>query len=120
MNNQEIFDKVATHLLKQNAKSIDPALSSNEKQTCAYRGQNGMMCAVGCLIPDDRYSRNMEGKVVWASVIMNVLRDVHGEMQSGLLEALQSCHDSKDVDAWRGELGMIAHNYNLNKAVLAP
>jgi len=57
MNKQEFFDKVARHLLTQNAKSIE-AFERNAK--CLYRGPNGMKCVAGCLIPDELYSENFE------------------------------------------------------------
>ena len=47
---QEVFDRVASHLLTQSARSLLPDGSG-----CAYRGANGRMCAVGCLIADYEY-----------------------------------------------------------------
>jgi len=52
---QEIFDTVATHLLKQNDKSLD---SYGE---CRYRAEDGNMCAVGCLIDTKHYTSGFEG-----------------------------------------------------------
>lgn len=46
MTPQEIFDTVAVHLFKQGKQSI------GEFGNCAYKGENGSMCAVGCLIQD--------------------------------------------------------------------
>lgn len=48
---QEVFDYVATHMFTQNERSLLP----NGSVCCAYRGSNGRMCAVGCLITDDEY-----------------------------------------------------------------
>ncbi len=45
MTKQEIFDKVATHLLTQNEKAL------NSVGGCVYRTDKGLKCAVGCLIP---------------------------------------------------------------------
>jgi hypothetical protein len=47
MNRQEMFDKVATELLKQGK----PALDSNSK--CSYLNVDGHRCAAGWLLPDD-------------------------------------------------------------------
>lgn len=55
MNKQEIFDKVAAHLLKQKVAAV------GEHGSCRYRGMNGTSCAVGCLIPDEHYKEDMEG-----------------------------------------------------------
>jgi hypothetical protein len=56
MTDQEIFDKVALHLLsyaKQGFKSVDD-------RGCLYRNGEGLSCAVGCLIPDDLYDPVIE------------------------------------------------------------
>ena len=58
MTSQEMFDKVAAHLRKQNAKS------SSEEGECFYRGPNGTSCAIGCLLPDEIYRPEMEKKSV--------------------------------------------------------
>jgi len=48
---QETFDKVARHLLTQQAKAEQP------DGNCAYRGEHGRKCAVGCLISDEEYEQ---------------------------------------------------------------
>ena len=45
LTRQAAFNKVARHLLRQNAKS------TNKDGECLYRGPNGLRCAVGALIP---------------------------------------------------------------------
>ena len=54
MNAQEIFDKVMGHLRKQGERSI------NNNDACLYRGPGSLQCAIGCLIPDELYSSQME------------------------------------------------------------
>lgn len=46
--NQAIFNQVYTHLLTQNEKCED-------ENGCAYRNEQGLKCAVGCLITDEVY-----------------------------------------------------------------
>jgi hypothetical protein len=53
---QELFDYVTSFLLKQGEQSR--GLGGE----CAYRGRDGLMCAVGCVIPDEFYSPSMEGE----------------------------------------------------------
>lgn len=48
MTAQQIFDRVAVHLATQRTQSARNGI-------CAYRGQGGAMCAVGCLIPEHHY-----------------------------------------------------------------
>lgn len=50
MTNQEIFDTVATHLLRQNARSMGPRTDprfGTLSRGCAYRGDGGLRCAIG-------------------------------------------------------------------------
>lgn len=68
MTQQEIFDKVIKHLESQNWQlSYEPS-SSNGQPACMYRGDAGMSCAIGCLIPDDVYDAGMEHQSVRAIV----------------------------------------------------
>lgn len=54
---QEIFDYVETHLKEQDCRSMRVF---HDGVNCAYRGEDGTMCAVGCLIADDEYISGME------------------------------------------------------------
>jgi len=54
MTEQEVFDKVVAYLRQQNY------VPAETQGTCVYRGDNGRMCAVGCLIPDELYSGDLE------------------------------------------------------------
>ena len=48
MTRQEIFDKVFTHLLTQKYQAI------TDDGQCEYLANNGLKCAVGCLIAEDQ------------------------------------------------------------------
>ncbi len=52
---QAVFDKIVAHLRQQGTKSL------GSDGGCRYRGADGRMCAVGCLIPDDVYTPELEG-----------------------------------------------------------
>jgi hypothetical protein len=118
MNNQEIFDKVVTHLRKQNAKSV------GDHQECLYRSPDGGMCAVGCLIPDSEYNEDIEG--VGIHSFQNVFKSLHERLlesvlgSSGiskrsykLLSELQDVHDDYSVEDWERELTLVAKNFKL-------
>lgn len=82
---QEVFEFVTKFLIAQGK----PSRASDGK--CAYRGVEGRMCAVGCLLPDEDYHKSMENKPV-EFLIMRHRRDYllpHGF----LLEMLQLAHD---------------------------
>jgi hypothetical protein len=103
MTEQEVFDKVAKHLLTQNAKSKLPS------GMCAYRGDHGLMCAAGCLIPDDKYDPAINLKAWHELTSSNVVSSHCGE----LIQSLQGVHDDWPVDNWKSRLAVVASKYNL-------
>lgn len=104
--NQELFDVVAAHLSK-GVQAID------EGGSCCYRTPDGRKCAIGCLIPDERYDPSMEGKVisltnpVWAATGMD-------SKLFTLARMLQNTHDNSSPLTWRSRLEDIAADYKLN------
>lgn len=62
-----MFDKMLEHLRAQGCRSVD------EFDSCLYRGPNGTKCAVGALIPDEKYSKDMED--ISASGLLNLFPD---------------------------------------------
>jgi len=56
----KMSETIRDHLTKQRMKSM-AAYGGNMTQDCAYRGGNGLMCAVGCLITDEAYFEGLEG-----------------------------------------------------------
>ena len=113
MNNQEIFDKVVTHLLTQNEQSLKDG-------QCYYRTEEGLSCAVGCLIPDKLYNSDIEGIGLtppYASLI-NGLGPVLKEAGIGkdsyvLLDRLQELHDCNEPSTWMVKILRIARQFNL-------
>jgi hypothetical protein len=88
MNNQEIFDKVATHLFAQGERA-------HVSGSCRYRTEDGLKCAVGCLIPDEMYSDLMEDTSIhsFPDQFPDVYEYLGGEQTIILLSDLQSIHD---------------------------
>jgi len=111
LTKQEMFDKVAVHLLTQGKRST-------QGTSCAYRGDGGLKCAIGCLIPDERYSRDLEGEAAstWP------VREAAGFdiSLSEFATALQQMHDDCAPDEWLGQLAAEAEYYHLSPACLAP
>ncbi len=99
---QQVFDQVAKHLLTQNKRSIN-------NRNCFYRLES-LKCAAGCLIADDEYNSEFEGKD-WSILIMSQLvPQNHYE----LIARLQSIHDNHIVEEWKGKLELLAKEYKLN------
>lgn len=58
---QRIFNRAYLGLKSQGfRKSLDEPWK--ETDSCAYRGQNGLRCAIGHCIPDEKYTPKIEGK----------------------------------------------------------
>ncbi len=88
---QEVVDVAAKHLREQGERSMCSAGGA----VCAYRGLEGRMCAIGCLIPDDRYKPGWEGSAVDYSIAWAAYGRDPGEAGDCLLlERLQYLHDN--------------------------
>ena len=61
MTLQEMFDEAGCHLIRQGEQSL---VYDEIGASCAYRGFSGTKCAVGALIPDDKYNPRWEGRPV--------------------------------------------------------
>jgi len=110
MTLQEIFTKVKAHLLTQNTQSVDSG------SNCCYRGPDGLMCAVGCLIPDALYSPSLESRVATSAALQPALRaagllDEPGALH--LLSDLQAVHDKSPASFWPDELAQVAAAHRL-------
>lgn len=67
------------------------------------------MCAAGCLMADDEYSKDMEERS-WPTLRnAGLVPPDHSE----LICELQSIHDIKNVDEWELELSLLAKQYGL-------
>ena len=102
---QEVFDFVVAHARRQDKHAF------LENTVCAYRSTDGLACFFGCLIPDEAYKPEFEGKsctapVIWASAGLAVAH-VH------LCRALQAVHDCSPLHAWETGLERVAKDYKL-------
>lgn len=108
MSYQDIFDKVAKHLLTQGERSESGFIG------CVYRTPNGMKCAIGCLIDDEIYTPEIEGKSVdQLSIFTNL-----SEKKRDLLIFLQMVHDDYSVKEWSHELGRVASMFDLSNMIV--
>lgn len=120
MNQQEIFNKVASHLITQGVQATRKRI--DEYSSCAYRGDNGTMCAAGCLIPDEEYNPRFEG-ASWDLVKDRIpslasLPLMHHE----LISSLQGVHDNDNswytIDRLKARLSFVASKYGLSSDIL--
>lgn len=131
---QEIFDKVAPALLKQNKKSLRLNLDGT-MNGCMYRGCDNTKCAIGFLIPDDHPACYMEADVFGLldmhKDLMPVLGfngtnrygmdsdDPYDQDHISFLNDLQKIHDYKPVIEWKARLIDLASAWNLDSSCIA-
>jgi hypothetical protein len=128
MTNQEIFDRVATHLLTQNRKS------ARDDGQCKYRlltwddreetpAPITLKCAIGCLIEDNEYFNEIEGDriefLVEKGFNFRVLKESPDPRAMSLLKSLQYVHDHSRVEIWKDSLKGVAEHYLLNDSILS-
>jgi hypothetical protein len=122
VSQQDVFDFVARHLLWQNKKSLrENALKGASGQPlarCSYRGDDGLQCAVGCLIADSAYTPALEGAAVTDAGVVEALKAsnslVVDEKNLDLLGNLQDVHDDYEPYDWRIRLAWVAGKFDLD------
>lgn len=121
MTKQEVFDQVSSHLLMQNARSETTMCKDESGPTrslCAYRGDDGGMCAAGKLIADEFYSPVLEGKRVTQQMVATALYASGVNMAdletATMVLALQGLHDNSPIQMWHAGLRNIAYKHGLN------
>lgn len=127
---QQVFDQVAVHLLLQRQRSLA------SQDMCAYRGEDGLKCAAGCLIGDDEYQSWMDdcveltaslhdsgeldsNELIWTTAWgVLVGRGLVPAAHADLILRLQRVHDHMSVNSWRIELEHLANEFELATDVL--
>jgi hypothetical protein len=113
-NKQYIFDRVATHLMTQSRKSVDPT----SDKLCKYRGPDGCMCAIGCLMTDEEYKPAFEG----CAATHFRYQEINGTRPNSylvqFLQELQNIHDTVAVSDWKGCLIMLASDNGIQSNIL--
>lgn len=104
LTKQEFFDKVCTHLKTQRDVSVGP------HGLCAYRGEDGKMCAIGPFLTD-KQAHEYEGQSVRAIPL-----DVIEAPLQTLALACQEAHDSQEGVAepkFKAKLKAVAKAFKL-------
>lgn len=102
MTAQEVFDTVVRHLHTQGKQAYDDG-------GCRYRTDDGLRCAVGCLISDEEYVLNMEGNTVALLLDEGLATPVMQEHYD-LLRELQDVHDDDENWTSRERMGVMLGN----------
>ena len=115
MTNQEIYTKVRKHLLTQKERAV-----AENSASCRYRTPGGLTCAVGCLIPKELYTLEIEGASAHDAAKGFYLDGAEGFLHAifvklgitsesaGLLGQLQGIHDGIPEHRWEEHLNQLA------------
>lgn len=105
MNKRELFERVRDHLTSQMQKSL------SSMGLCAYRGEGGLKCAIGCLIDDKHYADYIEEKTVGHGYVQAALIASGVQIETvqdvAFLARLQSIHDELKPSEWGRALDSI-------------
>ena len=112
MTNQEVFDRVAQHLLQQG----EPALRHGRPviQTRRWPVQKS---PIGCLIEEGRYTPACELMPAYREGLLQrsgINLDESGE----LIEKLEKIHSCEASENWLTALQSIADEFNLKQKIL--
>jgi hypothetical protein len=121
-----IFERCVNHLLAQGRRSMAPKEGDiDHALQCAYRGDDDLMCGVGCLIDDAFYSAELEGESASSERVLRALRKSGVEANTrwytgpysctvkALLTQVQTLHDETEPEDWRVRAKEIAEERGL-------
>lgn len=120
---QKAFDHVAAHIAQQGERSTT-FFKGDSAPTCAYRGENGLMCAAGCLISDENYTegfecrslgeggvRRLDADAIWDAIVRSTGLDADAWT---LVYSLQAVHDGGGPYTWKHDLWSLAERFGLS------
>lgn len=98
----DTFSKVRDHLLSQNRRSYN-------RGGCAYRSEEGLRCAIGCLlldheIPPDNIAVCDISRDVVNRLVDRQIEDYEWKRRVSFLMELQKIHDTDEPIDWKGLL----------------
>ena len=112
MSKQQMLDKAVKGLASQGfVQSRGPGITENPGR-CAYRGNEGRRCAIGWLIPDDKYYPELEKNGEGHKLPKSVLNFRPSSMS--LVWRLQLAHDRAiNPDQMKQNLKDLAKEFGL-------
>ncbi len=92
---EEVFEYIRNHLLTQNR------ISADIDGACVYKNEQGLKCAAGCLIPDEKYHPPKIEDTKWRKLVdIGYVPEAHVE----LIQEMQHIHDDYDLITWESQL----------------
>lgn len=110
MNYKKIFNIISKHMLEQKVRS------SNEDGLCFYKCEDGRMCAIGCILPDDHPGLKLHCNIEELLKLFPDLRkvwDIRYKDDIIFLKELQLIHDKQNPLKWKEYLKKFAEKYHI-------
>lgn len=105
MTLQETFNIVVQNLRRQRKQSL------GIDGSCLYRSDDGLKCAAGWLIPDDKYSDSIEDKCADDESVACILEEEGHDVD--LVLSLQRIHDDIPPSGWEHSWRTLANRFHL-------
>jgi hypothetical protein len=113
LNNQDFFNAAWKWLVVDNKPKC-----VNQYNRCRYRNEKGDTCVIGAFIPDELYSKSLEGSL--ASTILTgkgelffKLNEWFRNVNPNLAGAIQRVHDAEFYTPRKERMEEIGELYNL-------
>lgn len=58
MDRQAVFTRISNHLMEQGVPCL--SVGNEVSKICCFKNAHGLKCAVGCLVPDEKYDPIIE------------------------------------------------------------
>lgn len=120
-NHQTLFDHIISNLIKQGKPSLAHVFMNGRRDlSCAYRGDGDCRCAAGWALPDEYYTKGIEGCQISDVIRSKGIKVLRPFM--AMLSQLQDAHDmawapDRSDAIWLGEFkrraAVIATEFNL-------
>ena len=96
VTDKDVFDYVSSFLINQNEKSTADDIG------CAYRGDEGKKCAIGCIIADEFYHPSIEKQTAYDTKVLYAVKDSLPKytINDRFLSKLQEVHDGFESELW--------------------
>jgi hypothetical protein len=98
--NRQAFETMKQHMLTQMKAS---RINDEPDSMYAYRGEGGLKCAVGALIPDSEYKPEFEDAYHGLSEVVKMCPSLQG-IEFSVLRRTQHVHDAFPPEQWQYKL----------------
>lgn len=112
MTNQEVIDRVAQHLLKQDEPALRHGRPVIQTRRCPV-----LKSAIGCLIDEGRYTPAAELMEQYRERLLQ-RSGINWNESGQLIEELERIHDCEASENWLTALQSIADEFNLKQTIL--